>query len=343
MNTVKKKFSFVDFAGKNILLVVLLVMVIAMVFVNKNFLTLSNLINVLRNMAVTGIMACAMTMMMVGGEFDLSFGSTLGLTTCIIPLLTENLSAAGMSVTAGALIGILIAFVAATLVGCINAYFVVKWRLPAILVTLAVQFTVYGVAGTITGGYPQYTLPEWFAFFGKGTIGGKVPYSIVIFLVVFVLFYIIMSHTKFGRTMYVVGGNAEAARLSGISTKKYKAWIFIVMQWAACLAGIIFASQLAGGTQAYGRGTEFNVIAGVIIGGTGLAGGRGTMRGTFIGMLFLNIIMNAMTIANLSEYLQYIVRGIIMLAAILLSEAQGIWANKKRIKSAQQLQEMMQE
>jgi len=326
------------FFEKNILLVVLLALVVSMAFINTNFLTGKNLINILRNMAVNGILACGFTMLLVAGEFDLSFGSTLGLTCCLIPLMSERFAGTALGMTGGALIGMLIALVVAICVGLINAYFVIRWHLPAMLVTLAMQFAVYGVAGILTGGTPQYVLPKWFGFFGKGMVASTIPISVVIFLVLMVIFYVLLQHTKYGRTVYVVGGNAEAARLSGINTAKFKVGAYVVMQVTAFLAGVIFCSQLAGGVPSYGKGIEFNVIAGVIIGGASMVGGMGNMKNTFIGLLFLNVIMNAMTIANVSEYWQYAVRAIIMILALMLSEAQRIWTNSRKIKAVQTLQ-----
>ena len=333
----EKKLNVQDFIEKNIMLVMLLIIVVVMFFVNKNFLTVSNLINILRNMAVTGVMGCGMTMLMVSGDFDLSFGSTLGLTTCMVPLMCEWFQGMGMGVTQGAIVGMLAALIISIFVGFVNGYFSVVWRLPAMLVTIAMQYAVYGLAGVLTKGFPRYTLPGWYGFFGKGMIGGVFPISVIILLVMLVLFYIILAHTKFGRTMYTIGGNRDAARLSGINVTKYKIIAFIVMQITAWVAGIIFGSQLAGGTPTYGKGMEFNVIAAVIIGGISLYGGAGSMKDTFIGLLFLNLIMNAMTIANLGEYAQYVVRGLIMLGAIVMSEAQRKMSNKRKILKVQLL------
>lgn len=337
MKDTAKKANFQGFIEKNILLVALLIMVLIMIFINSNFLTVSNLVNVLRNMSVTGVMACGMTMLMVSGDFDLSFGSTLGMTTCLVPLLSGAFQNAGLSITEGAIVGMVVALLVAILVGLINGYFSVVWHLPAMLVTIAMQYAVYGVAGVLTGGFPQYTLPTWYGFFGKGMIAGEIPISVIILLILMVFFYILLSHTKFGRTMYTIGGNREAARLSGINVTKYKIIAFVVMQMTAWLAGVIFGSQLAGGTPTYGRGIEFNVIASVIIGGISMYGGAGTIKDTFIGLLFLNVIMNAMTIANLGEYAQYVVKGLIMLGAIVMSEAQRRWNIKRKIKTAQMM------
>ena len=334
MNTLKRKVPASEILQKNVMVLILLGMVVLMTFVNSNFFSLANGLNILRNMSVQGIMACGMTMLLVGGELDLSFGSTIGLTSVIITQFCEKLPEYGISMGSAAVLGIVVSMVAALAIGAANAFFVVKWRLPALLVTLSTQFAVYGIAGTITAGYPNYTLPDWWSVWGKAKIG-EIPVCVLIFLGMLLLFYIIMGHTKFGRTIYAVGGNAEAARLSGINVAKYKYAMFMIMQVTACIAGLVFSSQLMGGTASYGSGVEFLVIAAVIIGGTSINGGSGTMVGTFIGLLFMSVIMNAMTIANISEYPQYVVRGLIMLFAIWMNSFQSKLAEKRKLKLSQ--------
>jgi ribose/xylose/arabinose/galactoside ABC-type transport system permease subunit len=331
MNTIKKYRGIGEFFQKNVMIVILIGLVIVMTNVNSNFFTVANGLNILRSMAVQGIMACGVTVLLIGGELDLSFGSTVGLTSVIVTQLCTRLPEAGVSIDAAAVIGIVVALAAGLGIGAVNAFFVVKWKVPALLVTLAMQFTVYGISGSITGGYPNYTLPSWWSFWGKDKIG-ELPICVIILLLVFVVFYFVMGHTKFGRTIYAVGGNAESARLSGINVAKYKFSMFMIVQVMAVLAGFVFSSQLMSGTANYGSGSEFLVIAAVIIGGTSLNGGSGTMIGSFIGLLFMSVIMNAMTIANISEYPQYVVRGLIMLFAIWLSSFQSVMAEKRKIK-----------
>jgi ribose/xylose/arabinose/galactoside ABC-type transport system permease subunit len=316
MKNLKEKFSTRKI---NALIPVLIIMVVAMTFVNKNFLSAANVINILRSISMTGVMAMGMTLLLVGGEFDLSFGSTIGMTTVLVTLMPKLLVPMGIDISVAAILGLILSLIFGVLMGLAHGYFVTKFKLPAMLVTLSTQFVAYGIAGSISGGFPMYDLPDWWTIFGKDKLGGEIPYSVLIFLVVFVVFYVLMNHTKYGRTVYAIGGNAEAARLSGINVKKYKYSIFIIMQLTAVLAGLIFSSQVMSGTVIYGKGTEFTVISAVIIGGTALAGGSGGPIATLIGLLFLNTILNAMTIANIPEYPQYIVRGGIMLMAIVLS------------------------
>ena len=319
-----------DFLRKYLLLVLMALIIISMSFINSGFLTVANGINVLRNVSMQGVLACGMTMMLVSGNIDLSFGSTIGFTGVVIGYTGRALISAGTSETISALVGIAIALVASIVFGCLNAYFVNRWRMPAMMVTIASQFLILGIAGIISKGYPTNQFPSWYTIFGKDRIGGEIPVSVVICIAFFVLFYIMLNKTKFGRTIYAVGGNQEAARLSGIKTKKYIYSTYITMQVCGVVAGLIQSSQLNQGSHSYGGTATFNVIAAVIIGGCGMAGGTGNMKGTIIGLLFLGLIMNALTILNASEYIQYIVRGALILFAIWLTSVQEIRAVANR-------------
>ena len=321
--------KFNNFLRKYLLILMMVAIGLFMSFTNKNYLTVNNGINILRNVAMQGVLGCAMTMMLVSGNIDLSFGSTIGFTGVLIGYMSKWLMAGGMNENLAAVLSILTTFVCAVIFGAINAYFVSRWNMPAMMVTVATQFGILGISGIISKGYPTNQFPSWYTFFGKDRVG-QIPISVIICLLFFLIFYVLLNHTKFGRTMYAVGGNQEAARLSGIQTKKYIYAAYIVMQLAAVVAGIILSSQLLQGSHAYGSSVAFNVIAAVIIGGSGMSGGTGNMRGTIIGLLFLGVIMNALTILNASEYVQYVVRGVLIMFAMWLSQVQEIRAARSK-------------
>lgn len=319
-----KKFSKQQvalFVSKNILIVLMLAIILMMTFVNKNFLTLGNFINILRNISVQGILACGLTTLMIAGGLDLSFGSTIGLTTLIIPLVSRKLIASGMNSGISVLIAFIVCLISGCLIGCLNAFFITRFDLPPMIATLAMQYVVYGIAGTLNNGYPIYDYPQWFSVFGKGKVG-MIPISVIIALVFCVIFYILLNHTKFGRTIYAIGGNSEAARLSGINVVRYQYAAYIIMQLIAVVATVIFSSQMMSGSHSYGKDYAMLVMSAVVIGGTSIAGGAGNMLGTLKGLLFLGLVLNAMTIANLGEYVQYIVRGGLIIFAIILNMTQ---------------------
>ena len=175
-----------------------------------------------------------------------------------------------------------------------------------------------GVAQLITGGFPLTPFPEWYNFFGGGYLFG-VPFPALVFLLVFLSTHVIMGYTSFGRSVYAVGGNPEAARLSGIRVGRVKVVVMASVAFLAALAGIMQSAQIMSGSATTARGWELDVIASVIIGGTSLMGGEGKIRGTLMGVIFLGILVNGMTLMNINEYWQYVVRGTLILAAVLVN------------------------
>jgi ribose/xylose/arabinose/galactoside ABC-type transport system permease subunit len=318
-----KGFDMQAALRKYVLLIMMFALTLCMLMVNKNFATVGNAVNILRNISVQGVMACGMTLVLISGEIDLSFGSTAGLSGLIVAMTCDFLSKRNvMSVEWAGIIGMLFAFVVAAGIGALNAYWITAWKMPTMVATLAMQFVIYGVAGSLSKGWPFYTLPSWFQVFGTKKVG-DVPICVFIFLGIFALFFVVLNQMKLGRMIYAVGGNAEAARLSGINVRKIKYIVMISNHLCAAFAGMIITSQIMSASATMGRGLELTVIASVVIGGIGVGGGKGNIAGTLMGLLFLGLIMNAMTLANMSEYPQYIVRGALILFAIMLNVLQG--------------------
>lgn len=333
MKNIKKQHLGL-FVSKNILIVLMLAIVLIMTFVNKNFLTLANFINILRNISVQGILACGLTTLIISGGLDLSFGSTIGLTTLLLPIVSLWFDQHGMSTYLGIAVAAIVSLICGIIIGSLNAFFVTKYRMPPMIATLAMQYVVYGFAGTLRNGYPVYDFPEWFTIFGKGRVG-IIPISVIIALVFCTIFYILLNKTKFGRTIYAVGGSIEAARLSGINVIKYQFAAYIIMQVIAVTGSIVFSSQMMSGSHGYGKDYALLVMSAVVIGGTSIAGGAGSMLGTLKGLLFLGLVLNAMTIANLGEYTQYIVRGSLIIFAIVLNMTQQSLALKVQEKETE--------
>lgn len=323
--------KFRSFSEKFVILYLMIAVAVGMSFYNKNYLSLNNLVSILRSMAVQGIMACSMTMVLVNGDIDLSFTSIAAFGPLLSSILAEKLSQAGiMPVTGGILLGLAISVLAAILIGHINAYLIYIWKMPAMIVTLAMQYIVYGLAGIISKGWAYYTLPDWWKFFGTNRVfNDKIPICVFIFLLVWAAFYVVMNHTKFGRSVYAVGGNAEAARLSGINVYRVKKIVLSVNQLCSLLAGIVLSSQIMSTSASLASTLALTVVAAVIIGGTSISGGGGSVLGTLLGLAFLQVIINAMTIANLTEYPQYIARGLMIIFAIMLNIVQSRPKKKK--------------
>ncbi len=297
---------------------IFLVLVTVLVATAPGFDTTGNLLNVLRTVSMLGIIAFGMTAVIVAGEIDLSVGSGVALAGCIVAWF-----AGAYSETLGAGIAILIGSAAAIAVGCLTGTVTGKIRqwfnVPTFITTLAMFTALRGAANLITGGFPLATFPSWFEYFGGGYLLG-IPFPVYVFAATFFAMHFLMNNTRFGRAIYAVGGNMGAARLSGIDIWFVKTTTLAITGGLTAVSGILIASQIGSGTGTTATGMELDVIAAVIIGGTSLFGGKGRIWGTLIGVLFLGSISNGMTLLNVSEYWQYVVRGAIILGAVLLNQ-----------------------
>jgi len=308
----------------HIIEILLILLVVIMAIVSSNFLTMNNIMNIFRNQALKGVIAFGMTMVIISGQIDLSIGSEVALAGVIVARFCRDLPGkTGMSVTAACLLGILLAFLVAFVMGVIHAIAEHKFHMPAFIVTLATLNLMYGLAGIICEGFPiANVFPDWFLQIGIGKVG-IVPVPAIILFVVFILAHILMTYTTTGRSIYAVGGNAEAARLSGINVFKTKIIVFSSVQIMCVLAAFMHSAQVASGSYSFGKGWEVDVISSVVIGGTSMAGGIGKPWGTLMGVLFMGVVINAMTILDVNIYTQYVVRGLIMAFAVLMATFQA--------------------
>jgi ribose/xylose/arabinose/galactoside ABC-type transport system permease subunit len=196
-----------------------------------------------------------------------------------------------------------------------------RWNVPTFITTLALMTALTGASNLLTRGFPLTPYPDAFNFLGGGYIG-VVPFPAILFVLVFLVFHLVANFTVFGRAVYAIGGNAEAARLSGIPVARVKCMVIGIASLCSFLAGILVSSQIMSGTPTAARGWELDVISAVIIGGVSMQGGSGSIAKTFIGIVFLGIIVNGMTLLNVNEYWQYVVKGGLILGAVLLNQIQ---------------------
>lgn len=297
---------------------ILLGLIIIMSFLSSKFLMPGNLLNILRNISMQGVLALGMTIVMIGGELDLSVASSIALVGVIIGYIGGKCQDAGMSLTAGCLIGMVAAVCVCIIVGLINGWLRMRFTIPSMIITLAMQYILYGIAALISKGFPIITFPQWYSVFGSGYIG-IVPIPAIIFIVVALITYLILSHMKYGRNVYAVGGNPEAARLSGINVKKTKIISMVIVQICCFISGVMLSSQVMSGTFTFAKGWDMTAISAVIIGGVALSGGKGKIRGTVVGIIFLGVILNGMTLLGVNDYAQYIVRGGLIVLAVILN------------------------
>jgi ribose/xylose/arabinose/galactoside ABC-type transport system permease subunit len=307
-----------------VLEIILLIIIIIMSFATSGFLSSANFLNILRNMSLQGVIAFGMTMVIISGEIDLSIGSTVALSGVIVGLVAGKLSKMGIMPLESAIwVGMLVAFIVGGGIGFFIGWLRTRFNMPTFIISLGMMNISLGIAAVLSKGFPVTTFPEWFNVFGAGRIFGVIPVPAVILLILFAIMFMIMELTKFGRSVYAVGGNPEAARLSGINVTRVKITSMVTVQLTAVLAGILTSSQVMSGTFSFGRGWELNVISAVIIGGASLSGGRGKVWGTFVGLIFLYVIINAMTLLGVDQFWQYVVRGVIIIAAVLMNTIQS--------------------
>ncbi len=300
----------------------LIIMIIGMTFGAKGFLTWANWMNIFRANSLKGIIAFGMTMVIISKQIDLSIGSTVGLAGVVVALLCRDLSAAGMNLNIACIIGILVCFVGAVAIGWFHGFFQHRTGMPSFIVTLASLYALQGLAGRLSGGFPiANQFPAWFNLLGGGRIGGQngVPIPALVLVICFLILWFIMDYTTTGRASYAVGGNPESARLSGINVGKTKIIAFVIIQIMAVISGFMLSGQVMSGTFTFGKGWELDVIAAVVVGGTSFDGGVGKVWGTLIGVIFMGVILNGMTLLNFDPYTQNIVKAVIMFLAVLLS------------------------
>ncbi|QEN08361.1 ABC transporter permease [Oceanispirochaeta crateris] len=307
-----------------VLEIILLIIILIMSFTTAGFFSSANFLNILRNMSLQGVIAFGMTMVIIAGEIDLSIGSTVALSGVITGLVAGKLSRLGiMSLESAVWVGMIVALIAGGGIGFFIGWLRTRFNMPTFIISLGMMNISLGFAAVLSKGFPITTFPEWFNVFGAGRVFGLIPVPAIILLILFVIMFMIMELTKFGRSVYAVGGNPESARLSGINVTKVKIISMVTVQLTAVLAGILTSSQVMSGTFSFGRGWELNVISAVIIGGASLNGGRGKVWGTFVGLIFLYVIINAMTLLGVDQFWQYVVRGVIIIAAVLMNTIQS--------------------
>jgi simple sugar transport system permease protein len=302
------------FIGRSGLLLALIILFIILAVVAPNFLTVRNLFNVLRQVSFVGIIACGMTMAMIGGDVDLSVGSVVALTSSLLGVLHIK---AGWPLWAA----ILAVLLEATIIGVIAGYIRVKWDIPALIITLALMLSLRGMAFVLTNAFPIPITDKAFAYLGGGYIL-RIPIPAVVFLIVVAIFWFISTRTVYGRSVYAVGGNSEAARLSGIPVGRIHIIILGTTAFLASLSGVLLTSRLTSGYAGVGTGWEFDAISAVLIGGTSLFGGEGSIIGTLLGVLFIGLLANGMVLLGVNPYLQDVARGMIILLAVMLSALQ---------------------
>jgi inositol transport system permease protein len=298
-------------------------MVVTASILSPAFLSSTNLINVVRQMSVVGLISLGVTGCIVSAGIDLSSGSVVGLTAVVAATLAQDPQFAtpfypGLNVPV--IVPILAACAVGALVGLINGTLVARTGIPPFIATLGTLTAIRGLALLYTGGRPISDLTDAYNFIGQGDVLG-LPVPIIILVVMAVVTHILYSHTKFGKYIYAIGGNEHAARVSGINSAKYKMLIYVYAGFLAGLAGLVVSSRIGSGQPGLGQGYELDAIAAAVIGGASLsAGGIGTVAGTIVGALIIGVLNNILDLLNVSAYFQQIIKGCIIVGAVIIDQ-----------------------
>lgn len=316
MNKSEKKFNFGEFYGKwGTLMILVVIAVLSALFV-PNFVKPRNLINILLQNAVVAMLAFSATFVIILGHINVAYGSELAFIGCISCLVMNSLQAS-MSPVAAALIALLAAVIVGMVIGSINGYVITKFNIPAFIMTLAVTTIARGGALLLTNGTPVAGMDDAFNWFGQGYIG-PIPTSVIIMVILFVIAWVLLNKTCFGRHIYAVGGNENAAIASGINSKKVVRRAFLLDGIFTGIAAVVFMARQASGTPAGGLQYEFDAITAVVVGGTSLAGGSGNVVGTIIGAIIVGIINNVQNLLHINTYWQQVVKGLVILIAVII-------------------------
>lgn len=290
--------------------IAVLVIMVALSLSTPYFLTTSNLAIVARQISLAAIIAVGMTFVILMGGIDLSVGSAVALTSVVVGYVMVTMQ---MPILVAVLAGLL----AGALVGLINGFLVIRTGVPAIIVTLGMMGLARGAALVITQGSTISGLPEAYLALGQGYVG-LVPIPVIIALVVAVLAHVFLSRTTLGRHVYFIGSNEEAAVLSGVAVNRLKVFVFTLCATLAALEAVIETSRMSTAQPASGIGYELNAIGAVIIGGTSIMGGEGTILGTILGAILLGLITNGLILLGVSAYWQQVFSGGIIILAVTL-------------------------
>ena len=274
--------------------------------ITPSFLTPTNLLNILRQSSIVGVMAIGTAFVIIGGGFDISVGSLLALAAAMSLKLQQSVPW---------YIAIVLVLCAGAAAGLVNGLLTAKVHIVAIITTLGTMTILRGLTYLYTGGYPITGSSADFEFIGSGYVG-PIPFPIIIFLAMVIFWQFVLKRTTLGRYACAVGGNKEATRLSGVAVDFYHVMTFVIGGIMAAMAGIIYAARLNAATPLAGQGYELDAIASCVIGGTSVSGGEGSIVGILVGVLLLNVVNNMFNLLGIQVYIQYLIKGIIILTVV---------------------------
>ena len=319
MKEKSKRLAFIKNASQYYGLIIILILMFAgFSIANKNFFTLDNLIAILKQSSIYGVIGLGMGILIINHFYDLSVGAILGMSGAVLAMITSS----GLPVV----LGVMAALVVGTILGTLNGIGVAFTGIPAFILTMATTQVFRGLVYIITGGMPISGLPDSLLYFGKGYVG-ILPIAVVVMIIVYIISYIFMNYTETGRNIFATGGNSVAARYSGINVKWTVILTFAISGFLAAIGGILLVAKLQSAQPAMGNGYEMDAIAAAAIGGVSLDGGEGSVLGMFLGAIILGVINNGMVMVGFDSYWQMVAKGVIIILAV------GIDVYRKKLQS----------
>lgn len=305
LKTITSKYAY---------LIIFALMCLLFTILTDKFFTVANFINILKQSAVLIIAACGGALLIMTGGIDLSIGSIMSLSGMVCAYVLVNLQAPP-------LLCILCGILTGTACGLINGASCIFFNLTPFVVSLGTQTIFLGISYIICNGFPIYGFPDGFAFWGQGYVG-SIPIPVITAIIVVIITAVFVHKSYFGRYIFAVGGNQEAARLAGINVKKMRFIIFGLSGLLAGVAGTVLCSRVNSGVPTTGSTYHSDVITSALLGGVTLNGGEGTIFGVMVGALTLGVLSNGMVLLNLGEYYQYLIKGLVLLAAVMYDVVQ---------------------
>ncbi len=318
----KSRFDFKSYLGKYTISLILLLLILVLSISSPAFFTKKNIVNIFTAEAGRGLLALGVAFCIIARGIDLSLGSVVAVSSVFSAALVQELTYATLIIPElvfiPAWIAVLAGIVIGTAFGVINGVLIAYTKIPPFIATLGSMVIARGVALLFTNAYPVPMLREDFTKIGQGNMFGFLPNIVVVFLVFVVAAYILLNWTKFGKNVYAIGGNIEAARAAGIKVERNIVAIYSWSALCASVAGVMITSRAASGIASLGTGYELDAIAAATVGGVSHTGGIGTIPGVFVGILVLGVINNGLLILGVSPYLQQIIKGIIIVVAVII-------------------------
>lgn len=302
------------FLKEYVVLIIMIIFIIIASFLSKEFLSVVNITNLLRQTTMVIIVGCAVNLLMVSGGVDLSVGSIVALSAIVLVKLVANNTGFPL------VLAIIIAILAGLLCGLVNAFLIVKLNINALISTLGTLYIFRGLTFIISDSKTISTgLPDFFEVIGQGFLW-KIPNPVIIMIFIFIIFLFLQDWTTLGKYSYAIGGNLEAARLSGVPIEKVQTILYVLVGLMSGITGVIVASRAASAGPLVSQGFEFDVILAVLLGGTVLGGGGGSVKGMLFGALLLSVVRNGMNLLGLESTYKYITTGAVFVLAILLNK-----------------------